>query len=38
MDGGIQELVGIGQHYELRPFRQVALNFIEHLVNLIDGA
>jgi len=38
IDGGIQELVGIGQHHKLRTFRQVAFNFIEHLVNLIDGA
>ena len=38
MDGGIQELVGVGKHHKLCPFGQIAAEVIEYLVYLIDGA
>src|SRR5574344_2585569 len=38
IDGGIEELVGIGEHHELRTLRQVAFYLVEYLMNLIDGA
>ena len=38
VDGGIQELVGIGKHHEFRPFGQVPAKVVKHFVNLLDGA
>ena len=38
MNGGIQELVGIGKHHEFRPFGQVPAEVVKHFVNLLEGA
>ena len=37
MDGGIQELVGIGKYHEFCSLRQVTLQVIEYLMNFFDG-